>query len=162
LNAAVDREETYGKMHSIANDLVETRKQMKDAKEQELELRKTLQGYDEKFTTLQGSLSSTNTAYNAFSGDMQAMAKKTRALETETLEWQKRWEENNSRLVTITKDHEAIQIEVGKCHDSLFKITSLYHALDKERTSLLKKLGRDINNDPLKEAAKETLEKVQK
>jgi len=74
LNAAVERENTYGKMHSIANDLVETRRQMKDAKETELELRQTLQGYDEKFSTLQGNLATTNTAYNAFSGDMQAVS----------------------------------------------------------------------------------------
>jgi len=90
------------------------------------------------------------------------MAKKTRALETETLEWQKRWEENNGRLVSITKDHENIQIEVGKVHESLYKITNLYHALDKERSSLLKKLGRDISQDPLKEVVKDTLDKIQK
>jgi predicted nucleic acid-binding Zn-ribbon protein len=79
------------------------------------------------------------------------MAKQARALETETMEWQKRWEENNSKLVTITRDIEAIQIEVGRVHESLLKMTNLYHALDKERSSMMKKLGKDMETDPLKD-----------
>jgi predicted nucleic acid-binding Zn-ribbon protein len=78
------------------------------------------------------------------------MSKQARGLETETLEWQKRWEENNSKLVTITKDIEAIQIEVGRVHESLLKMTNLYHALESERSTMMKKLGKDIETDPLK------------
>jgi hypothetical protein len=73
LRGAEDREKTYSEMHRIANELVDARREMKDSKEVELELRTTLQGYDEKFTTLQGSLQKTNVAYNAFSGDMQSV-----------------------------------------------------------------------------------------
>jgi chromosome segregation ATPase len=71
LKTATEREQAYAEMHQLANTLVENKKQMKNAKESELELRLRLQSYDEKFTALQSSLVTTNSGYSAFTGEME-------------------------------------------------------------------------------------------
>lgn len=67
---AQDREKTYGDMQKLATSLVESRLQMKNAKELELELRVLIQDYDQKFSQLQKALEETNGAYGLFKGDM--------------------------------------------------------------------------------------------
>jgi len=64
-------------------------------------------------------------------------------LEEETTKWQKRWEVNNQELMQVTEINEKLQNELIKVHDSLVTVTNLYKALDKERTELMKKLGRE-------------------
>lgn len=64
-------------------------------------------------------------------------------MEEETTKWQKRWEVNNQELMQVTEINEKLQNELIKVHDSLVTVTNLYKALDKERTELMKKLGRE-------------------
>jgi hypothetical protein len=69
-------------------------------------------------------------------------------LEKDTQDWQKKWEVNNIDLMGITKSHEQMQNEVTKLHENLIKMTTLYQQLDKEKSQLLKKLGRDQSTKP--------------
>lgn len=71
---ALDREQTYGDMQKLAGSLVDSRTQMKNAKELELELRRLIQDYDDKFNQLQKALEETNGAYGVFKGDMDKVS----------------------------------------------------------------------------------------
>jgi len=72
---AQERERTYGDMQKLATSLVESRQQMKNAKELELELRILIQDYDQKFSQLQKALEETNVAYSVFKDDMDKVKK---------------------------------------------------------------------------------------
>jgi chromosome segregation ATPase len=115
---------------------------MKEAKEIELKLRILIQNYDEKFVGLQVSLKETNEAYGNFKGQMEKVDEKTKELEKETVGWQNRWQESNVSLIRMTNSHQKLQTDLSKVHESLIKMTSLYRALDKDRSDLLKKLNR--------------------
>jgi len=70
LQIAREKERTYSEMQKIANSLVSSRQQMKNAKDHELQLRVVIQKYDEKFVTLQTELKDTNLSYGTFKQDM--------------------------------------------------------------------------------------------
>lgn len=71
------------------------------------------------------------------------MSKRTKDLDKETQDWQTKWEINNAELMGITKNHEELQTEVGKVHENLIKMTNLYAQLEKERSQLMTKLGKE-------------------
>ncbi|CAL8121942.1 unnamed protein product [Orchesella dallaii] len=139
---AQDREQTYGDMQKLATSLVESRLQMKNAKELELELRILIQDYDQKFSQLQKALEETNVAYGVFKDDMDKVALRAKDLETETLIWQKKWDESNEELSGMTKNHNDLQTNLFNVHEKLIKITGLYRVLEKERYEMMTKLGR--------------------
>jgi len=151
LKSAQEREQVYGEMQKLANTLVENRQQMKNAKDLEIELRERLKSYDEKFTSLQSSLRETNTGYTSFTAEMEKVTQVAKSLDTETQDWQKKWEVNNGELLQISHEHEHIQGEVARVHENLIKMTQLYQQLERQRSDLLKKLGREPpapNKDP--------------
>jgi len=73
LKNAEDKERLLGDMQVMATTLVQSREQMKAAKETELELRRRLAEYDEKFAGLQKTLQETNTQYEGFKGGMDTV-----------------------------------------------------------------------------------------
>ena len=70
LHNAEEKERLFGEMQKVASGLVKSKEEMKDAKQTELGLRVLLQKYDEKFKSLQGALTETNTAYDTFAQEM--------------------------------------------------------------------------------------------
>ena len=70
LHNAEEKERLFGEMQKVANGLVQSKQEMKEAKQTELGLRVLLQKYDEKFKSLQGALTETNTAYDTFAQEM--------------------------------------------------------------------------------------------
>lgn len=63
-------------------------------------------------------------------------------METETLSWQKKWDDSNDELAQLTKNHEILQLKLCNVHEHLIKMTGLYRVLEKERYDLMTKLGR--------------------
>lgn len=70
LKNAQEREKLLGEMQQLSTALIQSREQMKEAKETEINLRLLLQNYDEKFNGLQSALKDTNGAYEEFKAEM--------------------------------------------------------------------------------------------
>lgn len=70
LKNAQEREKLLGEMQQLSTALIQSREQMKEAKETEINLRLLLQNYDEKFNGLQSALKDTNGAYEEFKSEM--------------------------------------------------------------------------------------------
>lgn len=74
LQNANDKEKLFGEMQQLATTLLQSREQVKVAKQTELQLRELLQNYDNKFEGLQKALQETNTAYDGFKGEMSKVS----------------------------------------------------------------------------------------
>lgn len=70
LKGAEEKEKLIGEMQKLADALLQSREQVKDAKQTELSLRGMLQNYDEKFNGLQKALKDTNGSYEEFRSEM--------------------------------------------------------------------------------------------
>lgn len=70
LKNAQEREKLLGEMQQLSKALIQSREQMKEAKETEISLRNLLHTYDEKFIGLQKALQDTNGAYEEFKSEM--------------------------------------------------------------------------------------------
>jgi len=70
LKNAEEKEKLFGEMQKLADALLQSREQIKDAKETELSLQKMVQGYEEKFNGLQKALKDTNGSYEDFKSEM--------------------------------------------------------------------------------------------
>ena len=79
---------------------------------------------------------------------------RTKELEKDTLKWQQRWEESNAALILMRKNHEKLQTELNKSHESLETMTNLCRALQNERKELLSEIhAKDGGDQPEVKAA---------
>jgi len=102
-HSAQEKEKILREMQQLADALIKSREQIKEAKTTEIDLRKNIQNYDEKFNGLQHALSQTNNAYGDFKKEMEKVTWRTKQLEKDTQTWQKRWEETNAALLLLEK-----------------------------------------------------------
>jgi len=146
-HSAQEKEKILREMQQLADALIKSREQIKEAKTTEIDLRKNIQNYDEKFNGLQHALSQTNNAYGDFKKEMEKVTWRTKQLEKDTQTWQKRWEETNAALLLLEKSHVKIKSELGKSHESLTTMTNLCRTLQSERKELLLKIKPgDVTN----------------
>jgi len=80
LKNAQEKEKLLGEMQSLSTALIQSREQMKEAKETEINLRLLLQNYDDKFNGLQKALKETNGAYEEFKSEMTRVSAQHRLL----------------------------------------------------------------------------------
>ncbi|XP_055361967.1 taxilin beta b isoform X2 [Betta splendens] len=123
----------------LLKQAAEYKLQVKLLKEGELEMRKQLDMYSQKFDEFQGTVSKSNSVYSSFKQDMDKMAKKMKKLEKECQSWRTRFDACNKNLIDMVADKAIKEKEFELVTLKNQKLENLCRALQEQRKSLYEK-----------------------
>ncbi|XP_015194559.1 beta-taxilin isoform X2 [Lepisosteus oculatus] len=141
----------------LLKEAIESTKKCQAMRDQELQLKKQLTLYSEKFEEFQGSLAKSNDVFSNFKQEMDKMTKKMKKLEKESTVWRTRFESSNKALVDMIEE-KALRDKEFECFSlKIQRLENLCRALQDERTTLYKKIA-EVRN--VREESKEKEEVV--
>ncbi|CAB1342944.1 unnamed protein product, partial [Coregonus sp. 'balchen'] len=109
-------------------------------KEQELQLKKKLALYSQKFEEFQTTLSKSNDVYASFKNEMEKMTKKMKKLDKESNVWKTRFESTNKALSEMIEERTLKENEYEMFVVKIDKLERLCRALQDERKILYSKI----------------------
>ncbi|XP_036406474.1 beta-taxilin isoform X2 [Megalops cyprinoides] len=146
----------------LLKEAIEKTKKCYAMKQQELQMKKQLVLYSQKFDEFQGTLAKSNDIYATFKQEMEKMTKKMQTLEKDSTTWRTRFENCNKALVDMVADRAAKDKEFELFTLKIDKLERLCRALQDERRCLYKKIQEvKQSNDEVEETlskAETTLE----
>ncbi|XP_051955208.1 beta-taxilin-like isoform X2 [Xyrauchen texanus] len=138
LNEAVEkhnREKEY-----LLKEAIEKTKKCYAMREQELQMKKQLVLYSQKFDEFQVTLAKSNEIYATFKQQMDKMTKKMTKLEKESNTWKTRFESSNKALVDMIEERSEKAKEFELFTLKIDRLETLCQALQDERKVLYTKI----------------------
>ncbi|XP_028858413.1 beta-taxilin isoform X1 [Denticeps clupeoides] len=124
----------------LLKEAIDKTKKCYTMKEQELQLKKQLVLYSQKFDDFQTTLAKSNEVYVTFKQEMEKMTKKMKKLEKESNVWKTRFESSNKALMDIIEERTEKAKEFELFTLKVNKLETLCRALQEERKALYKKI----------------------
>ncbi|RZF49289.1 hypothetical protein LSTR_LSTR011813 [Laodelphax striatellus] len=106
----------------------------------EINLRKQISLYNEKYDEFQRALAKSNEVFGGFKVEMDKMSKKILKLEKETITWKQRWENSHQALLSMADDKQKTDQQLGLVNRKLAALQGLCRTLQTERSAMLAKL----------------------
>uniref|UniRef100_A0A8C2J8F3 Taxilin beta a n=1 Tax=Cyprinus carpio TaxID=7962 RepID=A0A8C2J8F3_CYPCA len=130
-----NREKEY-----LLKEAIEKTKKCYAMKEQELQMKKQLVLYSQKFDEFQNTLAKSNEIYITFKQEMDKMTKKMKKLEKESNIWKTRFESCNKALVEMIDERSEKAKEFELFTMKIDRLETLCRSLQDERKSLYSKI----------------------
>ncbi|KAK1795953.1 hypothetical protein P4O66_008853 [Electrophorus voltai] len=124
----------------LLKEAIEKTKACFTMKEQELQMKKQLVLYSEKFDEFQATLAKSNDVYATFKQEMDKMNKKMKKLEVESNTWKIRFENCNKTLTDMIEERSEKSKELELFTMKIGKLETLCRALQEERKVLYSKI----------------------
>lgn len=129
----------------------------------EIALRTQLTKYAEQYEQFQNTVQSSNNIMNKFKIEMDAMTKKIKKLEKETISWQTKWQKSNTALMDMLEERSTLlqRLEkLGKQNTKLQQLgRTLQQQLVEERRSHAAPVGNPVSSlSPSEEVSVAALE----
>ncbi|XP_016342925.1 alpha-taxilin isoform X2 [Sinocyclocheilus anshuiensis] len=124
----------------LLKEAIETTKKCYTMREQELQMKKQLVLYSQKFDEFQNTLAKSNEIYITFKQEMERMTKKMKKLEKESSIWKTRFESCNKTLVEMIEERSEKAKEFELFTLKIDHLETLCQALQDERKSLYDKI----------------------
>ncbi|XP_073709298.1 beta-taxilin isoform X2 [Garra rufa] len=129
----------------LLKEAIEKTKKCYAMREQELQMKKQLVLYSQKFDEFQNTLSKSNEIYVTFKQEMEKMTKKMKKLEKESSIWKTRFESCNKALVDMIEERSEKAKEFELFTVKIDRLETLCRALQDERKILYEKI-KDIRS----------------
>uniref|UniRef100_A0A672PQD6 Taxilin beta n=1 Tax=Sinocyclocheilus grahami TaxID=75366 RepID=A0A672PQD6_SINGR len=135
----------------LLKEAIEKTKKCYAMREQELQMKKQLVLYSQKFDEFQNTLAKSNDIYITFKQEMERMTKKMKKLEKESSIWKTRFESCNKTLVEMIEERSEKAKEFELFTLKIDRLETLCQALQDERKSLYDKIKeiRSLENATL-------------
>ncbi|XP_071006717.1 beta-taxilin-like isoform X4 [Oncorhynchus clarkii lewisi] len=124
----------------LLREAIDKTKKCYTLKEQELQLKKKLVLYSQKFEEFQTTLSKSNDVYASFKNEMEKMTKKMKKLDKESTVWKTRFESTNKALSEMIEERTLKENEYEMFVVKIDKLERLCRALQDERKILYSKI----------------------
>ncbi|XP_016393014.1 alpha-taxilin isoform X1 [Sinocyclocheilus rhinocerous] len=124
----------------LLKEAIEKTKKCYAMREQELQMKKQLVLYSQKFDEFQNTLAKSNEIYITFKQEMERMTKKMKKLEKESSIWKTRFESCNKTLVEMIEERSEKAKEFELFTLKIDRLETLCQALQDERKSLYDKI----------------------
>ncbi|XP_043075817.1 alpha-taxilin isoform X2 [Puntigrus tetrazona] len=124
----------------LLKEAIEKTKKCYAMREQELQMKKQLVLYSQKFDEFQNTLAKSNEIYITFKQEMEKMTKKMKKLEKESSIWKTRFESCNKALVEMIEERSEKAKEFELFTLKIDRLETLCRALQDERKSLYAKI----------------------
>uniref|UniRef100_A0A8C8GTJ0 Taxilin beta a n=1 Tax=Oncorhynchus tshawytscha TaxID=74940 RepID=A0A8C8GTJ0_ONCTS len=124
----------------LLREAIDKTKKCYTLKEQELQLKKKLALYSQKFEEFQTTLSKSNDVYASFKNEMEKMTKKMKKLDKESNVWKTRFESTNKALSEMIEERTVKENEYEMFVVKIDKLERLCRALQDERKILYSKI----------------------
>ncbi|XP_011179256.2 alpha-taxilin [Zeugodacus cucurbitae] len=144
VEAAMEKEILLKEKQIALEKFVHSQKLLKELTEREQALKEQLTLYTAKYDDFQSSLQKSNDIFATYKVELERMAKNTRKLEKETLEWKTKWEKSNAILIELATEKKERDEHATRCSKQVEQLQKLLRALQNERSHLYKVL-RDNN-----------------
>ncbi|XP_042156656.1 beta-taxilin-like [Oncorhynchus tshawytscha] len=146
----------------LLREAIDKTKKCYTLKEQELQLKKKLVLYSQKFEEFQTTLSKSNDVYASFKNEMEKMTKKMKKLDKESTVWKTRFESTNKALSEMIEERTLKENEYEMFVVKIDKLERLCRALQDERKILYSKIKgiRQTPNAPEETPKDETQEQA--
>ncbi|XP_014103337.3 gamma-taxilin [Bactrocera oleae] len=144
VEAAMEKEILLKEKQIALEKFVHSQKLLKELTEREAALKEQLTLYTAKYDDFQSSLQKSNDIFATYKVELERMAKNTRKLEKETLEWKSKWEKSNAILIELATEKKERDEHAARCSKQVDQLQKLLRALQNERSHLYKVL-RDNN-----------------
>ncbi|KAG1963572.1 beta-taxilin [Pimephales promelas] len=135
----------------LLRDAIEKTKKCYTMREQELQMKKQLVLYSQKFDEFQNTLAKSNEIYGTFKQEMDKMTKKMKKLEKESSTWKTRFESCNKALVEMIEERSEKGKEFELFTLKIDRLETLCRVLQNERKGLYDKIKE------IRHSEKETL-----
>ncbi|XP_030628060.1 alpha-taxilin [Chanos chanos] len=145
----------------LLKEAIEKTKKCFKMKEQELEMKKQLVLYSQKFDEFQATLAKSNEVYITFKQEMDKMTKKMMKLEKESNTWKIRFENSNKALLEMIEERSEKAKEFELFVLKVDKLETLCRALQEERKGLYVKIKEVRNANEAASAAATEMPKVE-
>ncbi|KAM9497053.1 beta-taxilin isoform 1-T1 [Clarias gariepinus] len=136
----------------LLKEAIDKTKKCFEMKKQELQLKKQLVLYSQKFDEFQATLAKSNEVYVAFKQEMEKMTKKMKKLEKESNVWKIRFESCNKALADMIEERSEKGKELELFTLKIAKLETLCRALQEERKVLYDKI-KDIRLQSISSSA---------
>jgi len=120
---------------------------VQSAMESELSLRKLLDEYSTKYSTLLDSLSQSNNSFERVKKDMGKMNGNLIKVEADARKWKTKVEEANKTITSISSEKAECQMELSRKDRQLAQLQELCRRLKKEQSSSETKKKIDCSSD---------------
>ncbi|XP_054747304.1 gamma-taxilin [Anastrepha obliqua] len=144
VEAAMEKEILLKEKQIALEKFVHSQKLLRELTEREAALKEQLTLYTAKYDDFQSSLQKSNDIFATYKVELERMAKNTRKLEKETLEWKTKWEKSNAILIELATEKKERDEHAARCSKQVEQLQKLLRALQNERSHLYKVL-RDNN-----------------
>uniref|UniRef100_A0A673LD68 Beta-taxilin-like n=1 Tax=Sinocyclocheilus rhinocerous TaxID=307959 RepID=A0A673LD68_9TELE len=124
----------------LLKEAIEKTKKCYAMREQELQMKKQIVLYSQKFDEFQNTLAKSNEIYITFKQEMEKMTKKMKKLEKESNIWKTRFESCNKALVEMIDERSEKAKEFELFTLKIDRLETLCRALQDERKSLYIKI----------------------
>ncbi|XP_058247974.1 alpha-taxilin isoform X1 [Hemibagrus wyckioides] len=124
----------------LLKEAIDKTKKCFTMKEQELQMKKQLVLYSQKFDEFQATLAKSNEVYSVFKQEMDKMTKKMKKLEKESNLWKIRFESCNKALTEMIAERSEKGKELELFTVKIDKLEMLCRALQEERKVLYEKI----------------------
>ncbi|KAM8847601.1 beta-taxilin isoform 1-T2 [Synchiropus picturatus] len=124
----------------LLREAIEKTKKCFTMKEQELNMKKKLTLYSQKFDEFQETLSKSNEIYVRFKKEMENMSEKMKKLEKESNVWKTRFENCNKALNDVMQERTERGHEYDVFVLKIQRLEKLCRALQEERSGLYRKI----------------------
>ncbi|XP_067615439.1 gamma-taxilin [Eurosta solidaginis] len=144
VEAAMEKEILLKEKQIALEKFMHSQKLLRELSEREITLKEQLTLYTVKYDDFQSSLQKSNDIFVTYKVELERMAKNTRKLEKETLEWKTKWEKSNAILIELATEKKERDEHAARCSKQVEQLQKLLRALQNERSHLYKVL-RDNN-----------------
>ncbi|XP_036326909.1 gamma-taxilin-like [Rhagoletis pomonella] len=140
VEAAMEKEILLKEKQIALEKFVHSQKLLRELTEREAALKEQLTLYTAKYDDFQNSLQKSNDIFATYKVELEKMAKNTRKLEKETLEWKTKWEKSNAILIELATEKKERDEHAARCSKQVEQLQKLLRALQNERSHLYKVL----------------------
>ncbi|XP_061098333.1 beta-taxilin isoform X2 [Conger conger] len=124
----------------LLKEAIDKTKKCYTMKQQELQMKKQIVLYSQKFDEFQTTLAKSNDVYAAFKQEMDKMSQKMKNMDKESNTWRTRFESCNKALMDMVEDRATKDKEFELFTLKIDKLEKLCRALQEERKGLYEKI----------------------
>lgn len=159
VESTIEREILLKEKQAALEEILTTKKALKEVEIREFLLKDQLRIYTEKYDEFQNSLQKSNNIFVTYKSEIEKMGKRVKTLEKESFEWRVKYEKCNRALLDMATDKHAQDAYVGKASRQLGQLQKLCRTLQAERASLLGTLkANDIERPSMPELPPEPVD----
>lgn len=152
VESTIEREILMKEKQAALEDLLNTKKALKEIETREYHLKDQLRIYTEKYDEFQTSLQKSNSIFGSYKTEIDKMGKRIKSLEKENYEWRVKYEKCNRALLDMASDKQSQDAYVAKASRQLSQLQKLCRTLQAERATLLEALkANNIERPPMPE-----------